>query len=326
MRKNEPFIFILLLLFFGCSKPETANRTELQDQNPVVETKKQSPISAERALKLLDIKDSVAPFFSPMPPPQESDWLASFPETGQTFEEYINGSPTLPTPERQTIYIQPMGEFTASQRKILNRTAEYMKAFYNLPVKLNPPVKLVKVPKEMSRENPFDRQKQIKTGYFLDDLLPKMLPEDAAAFICFTNYDLYPDENWNYVFGQATLQNRVGVWSLWRFGNADKSAEDYKKFLARTLKVAMHETGHMFSMLHCTKYECLMSGTNHLGETDRRPLDVCPECMAKIAWAFDYEPSKRYRNLADFWKQEKGWTDEEKLFIQKAEAVEKALK
>ena len=35
----------------------------------------------------------------------------------------------------------------------------------------------------------------------------------------------------------------------------------------------MHETGHMFSMRHCTKYECLMSGTNHMGETDRRPLE-----------------------------------------------------
>ena len=41
--------------------------------------------------------------------------------------------------------------------------------------------------------------------------------------------------------------------------------------------VIAHETGHMFSMRHCTKYECLMSGTNHLNETDRRPIDACPE-------------------------------------------------
>ena len=323
MRKSKPFIFILLLLLFGCSKPAVVNQSE--SANQIIETKTHPLAPDERALKLGRIKDSVVPFFTPMGKPQEYDWLASFKESGQTFEEYINGNPTLPTAVRQTIYIQPMGEFTAPQRKVLQLTAEYMKAFYNLPVKLNSVIKLENIPSDMKRDNPFTGQKQIKTGYFLNNLLPKMLSPDAAAFICFTNYDLYLDENWNYLFGQASTENRVGVWSLWRFGNPDKSTEDYRKFLARTLKVAMHETGHMFSMMHCTKYECLMSGTNHIGETDRRPLDVCPECMAKIAWAFDYAPAQRYRNLAEFWKRQ-GWTDEEKSFIAKAETIEKAVK
>lgn len=321
MRKIKLFIFILLLLFFGCSKSETTNPNEISNQT-VSENNPQPKITDERALKITEFRDAVVPFFELMGTPKKYDWLASFKEPGQTFEEYVNGNPTLPTAKRQTIYIQPIGEFTSSQRKVLNLTAEYMKAFYNLPIKLNPVIKLENVPKDMKRINPFDGQKQIKTGYFLETLLPKNLPEDAAAFICFTNYDLYPDENWNYVFGQATLQNRVGVWSMWRFGNPDESAEDYKMFLTRTLKVAMPETGHMFSMLHCTKYECLMSGSNHLGETDLHPLDVCPECMAKIAWAFQYEPAKRYRNLAGFWKKQ-GWTEEVKSFIAKAEAIEK---
>jgi archaemetzincin len=56
----------------------------------------------------------------------------------------------------------------------------------------------------------------------------------------------------------------------------------------------------MFSMHICTKYECLMSGTNSLAETDRRPIDVCPECMAKIAWLSKIDPETRYKHLADF--------------------------
>src|SRR3712207_7363776 len=44
---------------------------------------------------------------------------------------------------------------------------------------------------------------------------------------------------------------------------------DFKLTLLRTLKIAAHETGHMFSVRHCTKYECVMNGSNHLGETDR---------------------------------------------------------
>src|SRR5215204_1334147 len=320
MRINSTVIFILFLLLAGCLRPEAAKQTEPANKT-AAETKNQPSVD-ERALKLIKVKDSVAPFFEPMGEPQDYDWLTSFKEPGQTFEQYIGGNPTLPTAERQTIYIQPVGEFSPTELKTLQVTADYMKAFYNLPVKMNDVQPLGEIPAEMQRTLPRSGQKQLRTAYFLENLLPKMLPPDAAAFICFTNYDLYPDENWYFVFGQATFEKRVGVWSLSRLGKPDKSTGEYRKFLARTLKIAMHETGHMFSMAHCTKFECLMSGTNHLGETDRRPLDVCPECMAKIAWAFAYEPSERYRNLAEFWKRQ-GWTDEEKSFIAKAEAVER---
>ncbi len=309
MKKIYGFLFLLLLC--GCAPPNT-EKIETPQNQPTPK------VADERAPKLNIIKDSVVPFFKPMRV-QDGDWLESFSENGQTFEEYLKSNPTLPTAERQTIYIQPLGDFTEKQREILQITAEYMKIFYNLPVRLEPEQKLENVPKEMQRKNPSEGHRQIKSGWFLDDLLPKLLPQDAAAFICFTNFDLFPDENWNYVFGQANLKSRVGVWSLWRFGNPEN---EYKPFLSRTLKVAMHETGHMFSIQHCTKYECLMSGSNHLGETDRRPLDVCPECMAKIAWAMRYEPQERYQNLAKFWEKQ-GWLTEQKVFEEKKRAVKK---
>lgn len=292
------------MFFCSCSIDSSVSKTE--------------PPSSE---ELTQLKSKVVPFFKPMQI-QNYDWLESFPEKGQTFEEYKIANPTLPTSDRKIIYIQPIGEFTESQKKVLQLTADYMKAFYNLPVKLNEVKPLSEVPKEFQRKNPQVKQLQIKTAYFLDRLLPNLLPADAAAFICFTNYDLYPDESMNYVFGQATLQNRVGVWSLARFGVPEYSKVDYDRFLKRTLKVAMHETGHMFTMHHCTKYECLMSGVNHLGEMDRRPLDVCPECMAKIAWRMRYQPTERYRNLSKFWK-EQGFEDLSKEFTEKEKAVSK---
>lgn len=309
-------IFLFVLVLCACSQTNTQ----------VAETPQKQPTAQtfDDPAKLIKIKEVIVPFFKPMRV-QESDWLESFQENGETFEEYLKSNPTLPTAERQTIYIQPIGEFTEKQREVLRLTADYMRVFYNLPVKLNAEQKLENVPKNMMRKSPLEGHKQIKTGYFLADILPKMLPPDAAAFICFTNLDLYANDNWNYLFGQATFQDRVGVWSLWRFGNPDKDADEYRKFLSRTLKVAMHETGHMFSMSHCTKYECLMSGTNHIGETDRRPLDVCPECMAKIAWAMKYEPEERYRNLAKFWRNQ-NWQNEQKSFEEKAETVQKISK
>jgi hypothetical protein len=127
-------------------------------------------------------------------------------------------------------------------------------------------------------------------------------------------------DTWNYVFGQASLEKRVGVWSLWRLGRDNGKPASADLLLARTLKIAMHETGHMFSMRHCIKYECLMSGTNHLDETDRRPLDACPECAAKISWAMRYPLADRYKNLAAFWKRF-GRVTEEREMLDKAGAL-----
>ena len=260
-----------------------------------------APAPDRRAEKLARQKDAVARFFQPITV-REGDWLDTQKESGETFAEYIVSDPTLPTAERRTLYIQPIGTFTPQQRQAIRATADYMRAFYNLPVRLNADRALGKVPAGKQRKIEYRNNRQIRTSYFLDDILPKLLPADAAALIAFTNYDLYPGDIWAFVFGQASFSERVGVWSLYQFSNPPTRNLEFSLLLDRTLKVAMHETGHMFSMKHCTKFECLMAGTNHLGETDRRPLDNCPECMAKVAWAMNYDPVERYNNLAAFWE------------------------
>lgn len=311
------WLILCVLLLGGCFQPE-------KPEAEVAPVLTESQITEKRIASLIKTKEAVAPFFVQMGTPQAGDWLEKIPEAGETFEQYIKNKPIIPTAEKRTIYIQPIGQFSDKQRKILILTAAYMRVFYNLPVQLKPETMLGNVPPKWTRKNQFSGQTQIETTYFLDDLLPKIIPNDAAALICLTNSDLYPKEKWSFVFGQADLHGRVGVWSLYRFGNYEKSEADYKLFLARTLKIAMHETGHMFSMRHCKKYECLMSGTNNLGETDRRPLDVCPECMAKICWAMNYDPAERYEKLAKFWR-EQNLPEEAQTFTKRAEAVRKLV-
>src|SRR5215213_5469635 len=97
-------VFLFALLFAGCARLATQNI-----ETPPPEPQQQQKITDERALKLIKNKDSVAPFFKLMGAPEEHDWLASFQESGQTFEEYLNENPTLPTAERKKVYIQPMG-------------------------------------------------------------------------------------------------------------------------------------------------------------------------------------------------------------------------
>src|SRR5215813_9575417 len=71
---------------------------------------------------------------------------------------------------------------------------------------------------------------------------------------------------------------------------------------------------------HCTKYECVMSGTNYLGETDSRPIDACPECMAKVCWLSNVSPKQRYDRLAAFCRKN-GLTAEAEDFERKSKAV-----
>jgi archaemetzincin len=260
---------------------------------------------------------AVEPFFKPMETPEPDEWLSSFPEAGQTFEQYINGKPTLPTDKRRTIYIQPIGRFDEKQERVIGATAEYMEDFFGLPVKLLPGMRFEEpFSLKNHRSNKLFRHRQIRTGYILDEIVSPALPVDAAAFIAFTNEDLYPDEYMNFVFGEASLANRVGVWSLYRL---DANADD-QTFLRRTLKIAVHETGHMFSVAHCTKYECVMSGSNHLKETDSRPIDACPECMAKICWMAATGPHQRYSRLESFAARH-GLVKEREEFARKATAV-----
>ncbi len=219
---------------------------------------------------------------------------------GQTFSEYVQSKPVTPCEERRVIYVQPLGEFTDGQRKVVELTAEFIGLYFALPVEVKEDLPSSLVPAEARRRHPSWGMEQMLTSYVLQEVLEPRRPDDAAAYIAFTATDLWPGRGWNFVFGQASLRERVGVWSVYRNGDPDRSEEDFRLCLLRTMKTGAHEIAHMFSMLHCTAYECGMCGSNSRQESDRRPLALCPECMAKVCWATAAGPLERYGKLAAF--------------------------
>lgn len=232
--------------------------------------------------------------------PQAGDWLASHEEPGQSFDDYRASRPNRPTNRRRTIYLQPLGTFNAKQQSVLEITARFVSLFYDLPVKRLEPIDLKRIPAEAQRVHPEWGDEQLLTTYVLYDLLIPRRPDDAVALLALSTKDLWPGEDWNFVFGQADLRQRVGVWSLYRYGDPTAGEEEYTLYLRRTLKVAVHETGHMLGILHCTAYECGMNGSNHRAELDRNQLVFCPQCAAKVWWATGTDPVKRYQKLAEF--------------------------
>lgn len=267
--------------------------------------------------KLSGMREKLVPFFDPMGEPGPYDWLKHHQEAGQTLEEYLNGSPTLPTPDRRTIYVQPLGKFTRDESQVVRDTAAFIEAFFGIAVKVLPSASFdANLPDYAFRFIGRDKNRQIRTGYVMQELLIPKLPADAAALIAFTNEDLFPDESMYFVFGQASLVDRVGVWSM----NRLHDKRDPRKLLLRTLKVGVHETGHMFSIQHCTKYVCVFSGSNNLEETDSQPLDACPECAAKLCWITGCVPAERFAELEKLTRKF-GLSEEAESFGKKRVAV-----
>jgi len=258
---------------------------------------------ADESWSVATLKETIEklrPLHRKLGKPRPGEWLYHHPEPGQTFDQYVRSSPVVPRADRRTIYVQPLGEFTPGRRRIVTLTAEFIGVFFSVPVKVSSDLPLSVVPESARRTHPTWGDKQILTTYVLDKVLKPRLPKDAFACIAFTSWDLWPGEGWNFVFGQASLRERVGVWSIYRFGDPDKDEQSFRLALLRAMRTGTHELGHMLTILHCTAYECGMCGSNSLPESDRRPLALCPECMAKVCWATHADPVERCRKLAQF--------------------------
>jgi archaemetzincin len=252
--------------------------------------------------------------FEPIPKPGPHDWLAVHPESGQTFDQFKASSPNRPTDSRRVIYLQPLGEFAADRSPSIERLREFASAFFAMRVKALSVVSL-DVSKFTTRRNPNTGNLQILAGDVLD-FLKSRVPSDAFCVLAITMEDLYPEPSWNFVFGQASLRERVGVYSFARYDPAfygQPRGPGYETLLLRrSCKVLAHETGHMFGLAHCTFFNCLMNGSNHLAESDRRPLHLCPVCLRKLQWSIGFDVLERYRALervirADGFVDEADW-------------------
>src|SRR5438270_11193589 len=138
-------------------------------------------------------------------------------------------------------------------------------------------------------------------------LLSQLLPPDAFCLLGITPRDLYPDPSWNFVFGEASLKDRVGVYSFARYDPrffGEDASDRAALVLRRSCKVLAHETCHMFGIAHCIYFHCLMNGSNHMAESDTRPMHLCPVDLRKLHESIGFDVVERYRGLLEFYLSE----------------------
>jgi archaemetzincin len=249
--------------------------------------------------------------FDLIPLPEPGDWLSIHVEPGQTFDEFIASKPNRPNVSRRIIYLLPIEEFDSESSPAIEVLSEYARIFFQMEVKVLP----VYRPDAMEfepRVNTNTGQVQVLTTRVLA-FLRKRLPSDAFCLLGITMQDLYPHPSWNFVFGLASTSTRVGVYSFARYDPeffGEERPQDFRRtILRRSCRVLTHETGHMFGLLHCIYYDCVLNGSNSLAESDARTIELCPVCLRKLQWSTAFDPVKRYRELAAFF-QKHGWTED----------------
>lgn len=269
-------LLCLLILFTACSDPLA--------KNPI--------LSEAYKLKKMSV---------PKHPVKTGEWRERYTEVHEPLQAYLNKNPPRPSIQKSKLYVVQLGTFDATGKQIFDDTKNYLKAFFQIEVAELSPLNINAIPNIQTRQNSFGLQ--LNTHTIIDSLLPAIMPEDAFAVIAFSLYDLYPDEGWNFVFGQASLERRVGVWSMARLGDYHVNDSLYALCRQRTMNVAAHETGHIIGIKHCVKYECCMNGSISLSESDQQPAWLCWECLAKVCLNRQVHPEVHINDLLHFHKR-----------------------
>jgi archaemetzincin len=106
-------------------------------------------------------------------------------------------------------------------------------------------------------------------------------PADAAKLLAVTARDLFIPVL-TFVFGHAQLGGRAAVVSLARLRQEFyRLPQDREIFLERSVKEALHESGHMFGLVHCADRTCAMSLSTGVRQIDGKSASFCGPCAAR---------------------------------------------
>ncbi len=224
------------------------------------------------------------------------------PEPAQSVAEFRASAPNQRAAPRETLVIAPRGRFPFEvfvgrefvgvvRSPPLGGLVAALAAFFACAVEVLPTEALPTSPwREVQGHRQYD------APALLSALAPR-LPADAYAMLALVNVDLFAEPAQQYGFGWSTLRDRLAVVSFARFDpsffGGEAPADLAGALLRRSLRVAIHEVGHLFGMGHCQAFCCAMNGVAHLGELDALPLRLCPLCLRKLHLVTGLDPRRR---------------------------------
>ncbi|MFO0744132.1 MAG: archaemetzincin [Myxococcota bacterium] len=235
---------------------------------------------------------------------EPSSWYDAHSEPEQSFADWAE-RPTRRDAGRRRIYLQPIGDLGGEAGDAPLAAADvaaFLAAYFQRPVYVLRPVPVagLALPLRSRESGP-----QLATPDVIGWLVPRV-PSDAYALVAVTMTDLYAGEGYNFVFGWAAYEARVGVYSFARYDEAfdhgTRAPGWETRFRTRAIGLMAHEVGHTFGLRHCVYYDCLMNAVDSLYELDEHPALPCPVCLRKLYTALGFDPRVREEALLSFYR------------------------
>jgi archaemetzincin len=119
-------------------------------------------------------------------------------------------------------------------------------------------------------------------GNMLLKEIDKQFASDSVKTLGLFNVDLFIPIL-TYIFGQAFLNGRIGIASVFRLSNERYGLiADEKILVDRIRKEVIHELGHTFGLIHCHDPVCVMRSSTYVEDIDQKNHNLCPRCRAEI--------------------------------------------
>ena len=86
-----------------------------------------------------------------------------------------------------------------------------------------------------------------------------------------------------FIFGQAFLNGRCGIASVYRLRNEHYGIKaDDKVLTDRLRKEVIHELGHTFGLYHCQNPVCVMRSSTYVEDIDQKDWKFCTKCRKEL--------------------------------------------
>lgn len=86
-----------------------------------------------------------------------------------------------------------------------------------------------------------------------------------------------------YIYGQAFLNGRSGIASLYRLSNERYGmGTDENIIFERFRKEVIHELGHTFGLVHCYIPTCVMRSSTYVEDIDQKSAEICLKCRNEM--------------------------------------------
>ncbi len=129
----------------------------------------------------------------------------------------------------------------------------------------------------------YDPSRRQYDGYRLLKEIDMGFAKEKNKTIGLFNVDLYIPIL-TYIFGQAYLNGKSGIVSIYRLRNERYGIfKDEKILISRFRKEVIHELGHTFGLLHCYDPICVMRSSTYVEDIDQKYHMLCHKCKEQMS-------------------------------------------